>query len=175
VTKTEEVFPKIPAHASLDGAPSDKRGVDFEVLSFYHRVVGVALIVPGPVLGQFSGQGFLTRFIKARKRHLSRAEVFSKESYDVRWWKRIIKEQVLPRHPEARFSTQAFVNYLLISPQRRNRNARRGRRVARGDLEHLADEPVQRPVAHGDQAAGAAHPNQFRGNHVGAGANMAPN
>ena len=55
-------------------------GVDFEVLGFYHRVVGVALIVFGPVLGQVGGQGFLAGFVEAGKCGLGGAKYFRKKA-----------------------------------------------------------------------------------------------
>src|SRR5882672_6934332 len=108
-----------PPKRSLDGATSDNGSVDLKVLGFYHRVVGISLIVLRPVPGQIAGEGFLARFIEARKGHLGRAKIFSEEGHRIRWRKGIVEQQVLPRHLEARFSAQTFSHNFLVTPQRR--------------------------------------------------------
>ena len=60
--------------------PLDYRCVDFQVLSFYYRVVGVALIVLGPVRSQISSQSYLTRFIEAREGRLVGPKYFLKKA-----------------------------------------------------------------------------------------------
>ena len=115
----------IPAQAELGRGTSDNGSVDFKVLGFYHRVVGISLIVLRPVPGQIDGQGFLTRFFEARKGHLGRAEIFSEEGHRIRWRKGIVEQQVLPRHFEARFSAQTFSHNFLVTPQRRRGHAGR--------------------------------------------------
>ena len=81
-----------------------QRGVDFEVLGFDDCVVGVALVVFGPVLGQVGGQSFLAGWIETGECGLGGAEIFSEEGDGVGGRKRIVEEAgAASSFPGARF------------------------------------------------------------------------
>ena len=90
--------------------------MDFQVLGFYHGVIGIAQVLAGPVLGEVVGQGSLTGFIEARESGLGGAKIFAEESDGLGRRKRIVEKQFAPGHFEARFSAQAFGNDLFDSP-----------------------------------------------------------
>ena len=95
--------------------------MNLEILRSYLRVMGVALVVFGPVLGEILGEGFLCGLVQAGECSLGRAEIFSEEGDSFGGAEGIIEEQLPFAGLEARdFSctrTQAFGDNLLDSPE----------------------------------------------------------
>jgi len=77
------------------GCALRQSGVDFQILRFNYRVIGVADIFLGPVLSEILGEGFLRGLVEARERGLSGTEVFPEEGHGLRRAEGIVEVQFL--------------------------------------------------------------------------------
>ena len=69
--------------------------MDFQILRFNYRVIGVADIFLGPVLSEILGEGFLRGLVEARERGLRGTEVFPEEGHGLRRAEGIVEVQFL--------------------------------------------------------------------------------